>query len=339
MRDLHKGIVVAGAATVLALAVGELVIRSAGLLPEVARLEADGYRLSDNPRLAYEPVPLLHGRNSLGFRDREHDRKKTPGVRRVLVLGDSIADGFGDIRREDAFPALLETLLTQSGRPTEVINLGVSGYNTLQEVELYKTLGARYDPDLVILAYCLNDRQFVTGELIALLEEAVRTGRSPGSRSRTLLGRSHLLGYARRVFARKRGDSAAEVGRIDLDSQFEPYRLLAADTVADSFAELAEASERNGHPVLVAIFPQFGDPREFLRVMDIQDYSYAGEHAFAEQLATRHGFQLLDLLEAFQRCDRAGRGAIARDSYHPTAWGHQCAATALAEYLGRNGDG
>jgi lysophospholipase L1-like esterase len=102
--------------------------------------------------------------NSLGFRDREHAVAKPAGVYRILVLGDSIVQGLSVANREDLFTSVLERELDADapGR-FEVLNFGVSGYNTQQEVETLRDKGLRYSPDLVVLAYCLNDTYLDSG--------------------------------------------------------------------------------------------------------------------------------------------------------------------------------
>src|SRR5437764_11930999 len=50
----------------------------------------------------------------------------TKPARTILVLGDSIAAGFG-LDGNDAFPALLQKKVDQSGWNFEVVNAGVSG--------------------------------------------------------------------------------------------------------------------------------------------------------------------------------------------------------------------
>jgi acyl-CoA thioesterase I len=49
-----------------------------------------------------------------------------PARPRVVVLGDSIAAGYG-LRREESFPARLQERIDREGLPFEVVNAGVSG--------------------------------------------------------------------------------------------------------------------------------------------------------------------------------------------------------------------
>jgi hypothetical protein len=51
----------------------------------------------------------------------------------------------------------LEQQLRAKGIEAEVINAGVQGYSTDQELLLMERLGALYHPDIVILAVCAND--------------------------------------------------------------------------------------------------------------------------------------------------------------------------------------
>jgi hypothetical protein len=94
-----------------------------------------------------------------GLWDVPHVIPKPPGVLRVVVLGDSVPnDPTIPFRRR--FPRQLEALLAQkapAGQKIEVVNVSCEGYNTLQEVRLLENVGLRYEPDLVVLAYVLND--------------------------------------------------------------------------------------------------------------------------------------------------------------------------------------
>jgi lysophospholipase L1-like esterase len=91
--------------------------------------------------------------NSHGFRGPETRFDKPPGHHRVVVLGDSFVWGFG-VEEADTFPALLQAAL---GAGSEVLNLGVSGYSTDQELLVYRNVGRRYQPDVVVLVVASND--------------------------------------------------------------------------------------------------------------------------------------------------------------------------------------
>jgi lysophospholipase L1-like esterase len=124
-------------------------------------------RLSSNPRMIYEMVPNVSGTfhdaplrtNSAGFADRERTLKKPTGVFRIAVIGDSIAFGWG-VAPEDRYSNLLEKFLNDTGtsHPTyEVLNFGITGYNTVMEAALLRDRVLAYEPDMLVLSYCDND--------------------------------------------------------------------------------------------------------------------------------------------------------------------------------------
>ena len=89
--------------------------------------------------------------NKNGLRDREHSYERQNGSKRILVLGDSFAWGYG-VEESERFSQLLEKSLG-----VEVINAGVSGYSTDQELLWYRNEGIKYETDLVILQLAGND--------------------------------------------------------------------------------------------------------------------------------------------------------------------------------------
>ena len=95
--------------------------------------------------------------NSRGLRDTEHDHPKPPNTQRVVVLGDSFVWGWG-VEMEEMFSKQLERQLGDgSASRWETINLGVSGYSTVQELVRLEVEGLRYAPDWVVLVFCHND--------------------------------------------------------------------------------------------------------------------------------------------------------------------------------------
>lgn len=321
----------AGLGVLLALLAGEILLRIVGA-PEVAPVRRGRFQLSANPRLVFEPVPgLEHERasgpqsffeytgmsNRLGYRDRDHTLTKPPGTYRIVVLGDSIAAGYRIQHTRDAFPALLEAHLREAGLPVEVLNFSVTGYNTEQEVETLRTRALAFAPDLVLVAYCHNDRRPPDPRIVQALRETQGGRRTlPLAEADRLLVRSALYRFLRYAVLESKVTAAPERG----------------NTVEASLRELATLSEKHGLAVLLAVFPYL--PK-------LYDQEHAREHARLERLASELGFHHLDLRPVFNDC-RAGRSEKLRfDRYHPTAAGHRCAAEAMAtvvrEIIGREG--
>ena len=70
---------------------------------------------------------------------------RPPGRRRIMVLGGSIALGWG-VPEAETMPALLERMFRDRGQTVEVLNAGVGNYNAERYAERYLTELADLDP-------------------------------------------------------------------------------------------------------------------------------------------------------------------------------------------------
>jgi hypothetical protein len=93
--------------------------------------------------------------NEYGLRNRPITTQRDLD-RRIVILGDSFAFASA-IEQESIFPVLLENLLNKTGH-YEVINAGVPGYGTAQEMLFMKDLAdKRIVGDMYVLMIFLND--------------------------------------------------------------------------------------------------------------------------------------------------------------------------------------
>jgi lysophospholipase L1-like esterase len=161
-RDLLINLALLAAATAFALFLSEVGLRLAGRGPLYVSPERDRFWQHD-PLLGWAHRPGQVGTfateqfrtsihiNANGLRDRDHTYERLSDSERILVLGDSFAWGYG-VEERQRFSQLLETSMD-----VEVINAGVSGYSTDQELLWFRDEGAKYDFDLVILVMTGND--------------------------------------------------------------------------------------------------------------------------------------------------------------------------------------
>jgi hypothetical protein len=125
-------------------------------------------QLSPDPRIIYELRPNLRDvrfglvdvdTNGAGMRARrEYAPGRPPSTVRIVGIGDSGMFGW-NVPEGREYLADLERLLARRGNGTtyEVLNLAVPGYNTEQEVELFRTKGLAYEPQIVVVGWCVND--------------------------------------------------------------------------------------------------------------------------------------------------------------------------------------
>jgi len=94
--------------------------------------------------------------NRYGVRQGDRAPAKPPGTFRVAVLGDSFIEAF-QVSDEQTFCAQLERRLQDcsalTDRRVEVLNFGVSGYGTAQQLLMLRHYVWQYQPDVVVLAF------------------------------------------------------------------------------------------------------------------------------------------------------------------------------------------
>ena len=159
MKRLLVPVAVIAASTLFALLLAEIALRVIGFSSPV------WYR--PDPELGWTLRPGLEawytneGKalvrvNATGMRDRDHPVEKAANVYRIAVLGDSYAEAL-QVAAEEAFWAVLPRELERcgfaGGRKIEVLNFGISGYGTAQELALLESRALRYRPDLVLLQF------------------------------------------------------------------------------------------------------------------------------------------------------------------------------------------
>ena len=94
--------------------------------------------------------------NEHGFRGtRPSPVARTNGVRRIVGLGDSVMWGTG-VNEENSILGFLEKQLNHQSS-YEVINAGVVGYSTYQELLYLQKHVLPLRPDIVLVNYCEND--------------------------------------------------------------------------------------------------------------------------------------------------------------------------------------
>ena len=100
-------------------------------------------------------------KNNLNTRDNiDYPVKRTPGKRRVTIIGDSFSAGHGIKDVEDR----LGNLLREIHPDWEVHIMALNGIETDQQLEFLPKFAEvdGYEYDIVLLAYCLNDIVYLT---------------------------------------------------------------------------------------------------------------------------------------------------------------------------------
>ncbi|CAN5375514.1 hypothetical protein BH10ACI3_BH10ACI3_05500 [soil metagenome] len=120
-----------------------------------------GYSLTPNASGRYRKEGLSFVQiNSDGFRDVEHAVEKPAGVYRIALVGDSYVEGL-QVSRDEMFSNFVGAVVGRCRAPdsqrVEILNFGVSGYGTAQELLLMRQKAWKYSPDLVLLVMTTNN--------------------------------------------------------------------------------------------------------------------------------------------------------------------------------------
>lgn len=160
MTTTWRNILLMAGAVIFAILICEIALRFIGFsYPNFYRYDLDtGATLREGAEGWYREEGESYVRiNRQGMRDdREIAVNKPSGIYRIAVLGDSYAEALQvDVR--NTFWRLLEDRLNTCGfapgRRVEVLNFGVSGYSTAQELIALQRRVKPYQPDLVLLAF------------------------------------------------------------------------------------------------------------------------------------------------------------------------------------------
>ena len=152
--------------------VAEIALRVAGYsYPEFYSLDQSrGYALRPRAEGWYRKEGEAYVRiNSDGLHDQEHSLIKAPDTIRIAVLGDSYPEALS-VSLDEAFWWVMGKKLQECdafpGKKIEVLNFGVSGYGTAQELLTLREQVWKYSPDIVMLAVTTNND--ITDNLRAL---------------------------------------------------------------------------------------------------------------------------------------------------------------------------
>jgi GDSL-like lipase/acylhydrolase family protein len=234
-----------------------------------------------------------------GLWDRAHAIQKPPDVDRVVVLGDSVPND-PSIPYADRFPRGLEAELAMhapAGRRVEVLNVSCEGYNTIQEVRLLERVGLKYRPDVVVVAYVLNDPYLQNG--------AYRR-----------FGNSYFAFRVAQAFGALSGRTCAMFAPLYGGYNFDLV-------VRASFERLRLLSERDGFGVLVAPLPI---------MVPFDDTACTALYDQVIDVARAQGFLTWRVVDAFRGLDhhRFLKPDRPSDITHPNADGHARIARGLA---------
>lgn len=277
---------------------GEIGLRFLGYFGAPESLIGNIMRV-DDPILNWRFVPnssvrdgnVVSHYNSAGFHDREHAIAKPSGISRIVVVGDSVTEG-GGIVEGQLFVSNVQALL---GSRYEVINLAMSGLNTPQEIHLLEVEGLKYEPDVVVVNFVLNDCDFFS-EFHAVERFQNQKDSKIGlfgdltidPRFKRFLKSSALIYFVK-------GRAEHLLGLISGKEEKNYYTALwdnpqCRKRILAGFDALQRLQQQHGFEVQVLIWPL---------LLNYEHYEFLLIHEWVTQIAEQRRFKVLDLLPVY----------------------------------------
>ena len=324
-RGLLLSVALSLATIAICLIGAEVVARVAGVSVGTVQINRGVVRISADPKLGFELRPGASVASEVDYRINDDGFRGAPlaakraGVKRVAVFGDSIVFGYW-VDERDAFPAQIGALL---GPGTEVLNLGVPGYNLDQEVELLRRRVDALQPDVVVFGFCLNDLEGLLSFEYGLTQARREARSGPRRFLESFLSFSRFAAWIEYRLTERDARARFAAARNPIGGEIYDAKPETLDAHLDaSFNTLAGTLGPKGIDGVIAIFPILGNRFE--------NYPHRDLHARIAAAAGRAGLRTVDLLPCFSTYPFRD---VRVDVVHPNPLGHRIAAHGAAEFL------
>ncbi|MDD5069495.1 MAG: SGNH/GDSL hydrolase family protein [Candidatus Omnitrophica bacterium] len=267
------------------------------------------------------------------LRMRPPNFKKETNTFRIVALGDSYTWG-GKIKSpNDIWTSVLERNLnrfTKNSPKVEVINLAISGFTTVNELEMLEAIGWRFSPDLIIVQYTLNDP-------LPSAKGFKRLGQGAFFKTKNIIANpkihelfnqksyfysflNHRIQIAQRKLYGKEYQDIKDLYNKDFYGWENCVKALAA---------IASSAQQKNVPAIFMIFPSFESGRHTRKT-----YPYSEIHDRMTQIAIRLKYNTLDLLDDFiEKGKDFKEWRVMKLDGHPNPQAHSIAAEAILKLI------
>lgn len=263
--------------------------------------------------------------NSFGFRGPEIQVSNITKAFRIVMLGDSITFG-NSVEWYETFSYVLEERLNREygGDRFQVLNLGVSGYNTQQELATLRELGMQFAPDLIVLNVCLNDSDPAKDVFKVGLINRTTVSRLSDLNIRTVVASSYFLTFVKENLFRlleRHGDFVSKFNspKLFLDSR---VRETAWANMKQHMLGIARLAEQARIPLLVIIYPY------------ASQVGLEGQERLPQQDLVRFLSSLdIPVLDAAPAYRNEGQAMFVDGYIHLSPEGHRVIADVIREFM------
>lgn len=295
------------------------------------------YRPTSIPNLGWEPTPGAVKKNNVtylinlsGFRDKTNGiwRQWKSNDLKIAFIGDSITYG-GGVNYENTFCCIVESILSKTGFNTvRVVNFGMLGINSRQHWAILKYKVIPLKPDIVIIAYFLNDTERRKVEKLPISFQYILRYFHFG----TFLSERIITFLENRKAQQIRNPPGNELGRENLYEGYTKKTIDTYDTMAwednkEIILSMKRLCNQEGIKYFAFVIFPFED--------QIKGSCPATPQKKITQFLSDNAIPYLDMAKIYEIYSRINNEKLylQEDNCHPNATGHYIAGKAISEWL------
>lgn len=309
-----------------------------------------GWRLkpSVTTRLRWESYDYVVQANSLGFPAPEYPEMKSPGVFRVMTVGDAFTSAEG-VDTDQAWPRLMESYLQDQmpERKVEVTNFAITGYGPNQYVAVLDTYAPKYHPDLIIVGFFVNEYQDVLWSN-QQFQDSIGFHLMPQDGLYAIVRLHHLKKYFRlhlleplkEIFTDSPRGSGYFLGNFSsLEINRKEMQQSGRKIIAERLKQIKDISEKIDAKVVIMMIPapvqvckqdKLAYYPKHVDLDDANKFDLDQPQAFTKGISTSLGIPFYDLRAVLLSSDNC---TYQPHNMHWTVEGHQRVAKHMSEIL------
>ena len=233
-------------------------------------------------------------------------KQKPANTFRIVLLGDSIGAAL-IYPYKDRYGSVIENLLNRTNKKNrnEVLNFAVNGDRFYQEARLLEKDAINFNPDLILIQYCLRDLGSAMTPLIWFSDT------NPKLLSLALLTEKFIPKYGSVNYWKNK------------------YNSPEWDSVIQGLQMIKQIANNKKIPVVIVIFP-------FFLKEGWNNYPIMFMHNKIADAAKKFNFYVLDLKDSYAKYKVEDLIFSKKDIYHPNQFGYKIAGEVTYNYLIKN---
>lgn len=255
------------------------------------------------------------------FRDTKDFRQiKEKDKKRIAVVGDSIAYGFGIENIADRFSDQLEVKLRTEGYSVDVFNISKSGVGFKKEKEFIQLIAEENNFDLVILQSSLNDISApASAEVIGFKQKRIAREKNPLFKD--LINRSFVFNYYYYRFSRLTNKQWKKHIDYQINAFNDNEILNKTDEQVKAITSILKTKKI---PAVAIIFP-------YINLLG-DNYPAIQAHQQLRKIFEKNGLLVADLFNRYQKY-KPEELMVNKYDAHPNELAHQLATEEIYKLL------